>query len=204
MEPKYPEEMWQTRYAAEDYAYGRLPNTFLTTVTDMIPMGRVLCLAEGEGRNAVYLAQLGYQVTAVDASSNGIAKAQRLAHEHNVEIETIVGDLAEYSIGESQWQGIVAIFVHLPASLRQLVHRRVVNGLCPGGAYITEAYTEAQLKHRTGGPSQADVLMSLSVLREELPGLSIEVGREVERQIEEGIYHSGMSATVQVVAVRPT
>ncbi|HTQ10728.1 MAG TPA: class I SAM-dependent methyltransferase [Fimbriimonadaceae bacterium] len=196
----YSVETWQQRYASADYAYGREPNDFLKSEVSRIPRGRILCIGEGEGRNAVFLARQGFQVTAVDGSSNGLDKARRLARESGVEIETTVADLAVYEIGICEWQGIVSIFVHLPDPLRELVHRRVVAGLAAGGAFVLEAYTPRQLEFRTGGPSELSRLAGLDALQRELRGLSFEIGREVERVVKEGTFHSGMSATVQIVA----
>ena len=124
---------WNNRYASDGYLYGESPNGFLTEVARQIPVGPVLCLAEGEGRNAVHLALCGHRVTAVDQSELGLAKAGRLAKARGVEIDTLVADLRDFHIQPSAWAGIVAIFAHLPPSLRQRVHAEVVRGLQPGG-----------------------------------------------------------------------
>jgi SAM-dependent methyltransferase len=131
--------MWNQRYSAEHYVYGTEPNDFLAASLEQLPTGRVLCLAEGEGRNAVFLAALGNQVTAVDASSVGLAKARRLAAKHGVEIETLTCDLAELEIEPGAWDLIVSIFAHTPAPLRADLHRRVATGLRPGGVFLLEA-----------------------------------------------------------------
>ena len=114
---------WDERYAEEEFAYGTKPNDFLVEASRHIPKGRVLCLCEGEGRNAVYLAEQGYMVTAVDASAVGMAKAQKFATERNVKIETIVSDLDDYSIPEDTFDGVVSIFCHVPKDLREKVHQ---------------------------------------------------------------------------------
>jgi len=102
--------MWNERYSQADYVYGKKPNDFLVEVVQQIPKGRVLCLSDGEGRNGVYLAQQGCQVTAVDASPIGLEKAQKLAAERSVAIKTIVADLAEFPIQPDAWDVIVSIF----------------------------------------------------------------------------------------------
>jgi 2-polyprenyl-3-methyl-5-hydroxy-6-metoxy-1,4-benzoquinol methylase len=194
--------MWDVRYSDTEYVYGTAPNEFLASVAEQIPKGRVLSLAEGEGRNAVYLAELGYKVLGVDASAVGLGKAQRLATARGVTIETRVADLAGFAITPNSWDAIISIFCHLPSGIRSSVHRRVVAGLRPGGMLVLEAYTPAQLKLKTGGPPTADMTMTLNVLKSELEGLRFIHARELERDVIEGKFHTGRGAVVQVVAVK--
>jgi SAM-dependent methyltransferase len=193
---------WNDRYAVAGHVYGEAPNTFVAEMALQIPAGPVLCLAEGEGRNAVHLATLGHRVTAVDQSEVGLAKARRLAGARGVEIETVVADLANYSISAGAWAGIVATFAHLPPALRRRVHRDVVAGLQPGGVFVLEAYTPAQLAFGTGGPKSPELLMNLASLRDELAGLEFLVGREIDREVIEGDGHTGRGAVVQILARR--
>ena len=195
-------QFWDDRYRGDEYAYGREPNEFLRAEAHRIAPGRVLCLAEGEGRNAVFLAGLGHEVTAVDFSAEGIRKTERLAREKNVKVETVQADLATYEPRLEAFTGVIAIFAHLPASVRKHVHGWISRALTPGGVLVLEAYTPAQLAFNTGGPRDPALLMTLAGLKEELAPLTFEVGREVEREIHEGAFHGGPSATVQVVAVR--
>ena len=195
--------MWDERYATDEYLYGTEANTFLTSVIDRIPPGRVLCLAEGEGRNAVWLAEQGRSVTAVDASPVGLDKARQLAAARGVYIDAVVADLADYPIPADHWDAIVSIFCHLPPDLRLDLHRRSVRGLRPGGVFVLEAYTPAQLRHRTGGPPNEAMLMTLAGLRQELAGLDFVHAVECEREVVEGRLHHGLGAVVQVVAIRP-
>ncbi len=198
-------EFWNERFSSRDYVYGTEPNDFLREVGSRIPSGgRVLCLCEGEGRNAVWLAEQGYRVTGVDASKEGLRKAERLAAERGVEVRWLLADLAEWPIEAGAWDGIVSIFAHLPPDLRRRIHRDVVRGLAPGGALLLEAYTPKQLDFGTGGPPEASLMMTLEALREEFDGLRFEIGREVEREIHEGSGHDGPSAVVQVLAFKPT
>ena len=194
--------MWDERYSADEYVYGTVPNDFLSSMTDKLERGKVLCLAEGEGRNAVHLAREGFAVTAVDSSRVGLAKAEKLAQEHGVEIETIHTDLANYSIGESRWDSIVSISCHLPPDLRKKVHRDVVAGLREGGTFLLEAYTPRQLEFGTGGPPTADLMMELATLERELAGLRFIHGEELIRDVVEGTHHTGRGAVVQVLAER--
>lgn len=195
--------MWDERYAETGYAYGTDPNDFLVQVAGFIPPGPVLCLAEGQGRNAVYLAQQGHAVTAVDQSAVGLEKAQQLAALRGVPLTTVVGDLAHYDLGVGQWAGIVSIFCHLPGPLRRRVYGASVAALRPGGVLVLEAYTPAQLGHRTGGPQSRDLLATQAELQEELAGLEWLQAREIEREIHEGKYHDGLSAVVQLVGRKP-
>lgn len=195
--------MWDERYAAGEFVYGREPNDFLVSVADRMPKGKVLCLAEGQGRNAVYLAGLGYEVVGVDSSAIGLEKAQQLARERGVKIETRVADLTTLDIGVNCWEGIVSIFCHLPSAMRKELLRKVVAGLRPGGVFIMEAYTPRQLNFKTGGPSSEDLLPSLSDLKQELEGLILQHAVEIERDVVEGSLHTGRAAVVQIVATRP-
>ncbi len=198
--------MWDQRYTEDGFAYGIDPNDFLKSEYSRIPKGgRVLCLAEGEGRNAVFLAKQGYAVTAVDQSSVGLEKAQNLAIENGVEISTIVTDLADYDLGNEVWDGIISIAAHVPSELRKKVHGQAVNSLKRGGVFILEAYTERHIEmNGIGGPppSKKEMFMSLKELESELNGLDFIVGAEIERNISEGKYHQGESAVVQVVACK--
>jgi SAM-dependent methyltransferase len=127
---------WNNRYAAAHYIYGEAPNAFLAEMVSEIPAGPVLCLAEGEGRNAVHLATLGHRVTAVDQSEAGLAKARRLAVVRSVEIETVIANLENFTIERGVWSGIIAIFAHLPPAIRRKVHAQAVCGLRLGGVSI--------------------------------------------------------------------
>ena len=196
----YP--MWDKRFSEPGYAYGTEPNGFLTSVVDQIPRGDVLCLAEGEGRNAVYLAGLGYQVTAVDTSTVGLAKAEALARDRGVTIETVIADLADYPIDPGVWQGIVSIYCHLPPVVRAALHERCLRGLAPGGVFVLEGFTPRQLELGTGGPKSRELLMELEIVRQELPGLRLEIAREIERDVAEGKYHNGTASVVQILAVK--
>ena len=194
--------MWDERYSQPGFVYGTEPNEFLATVAGQIPDGPVLCLAEGQGRNAVFLAGLGHRVVAVDQSAAGLAKAQELAERRGVAIETVQADLAEFPIEPGAWSGIVSIFCHLPAAIRAPLHRAVVRGLRPGGAFILEAYTPAQIGRGTGGPQELDLLATLATLSAELAGLEFSHAVEADREVREGRYHTGRAAVVQLVGHR--
>ncbi|MFK7984793.1 MAG: class I SAM-dependent methyltransferase [Sandaracinaceae bacterium] len=195
--------MWNERYADAFASYGTEPNDFLREVASQLPEGPVLCLAEGEGRNAVFLAERGHAVTAVDQSPVGLANAQKLAMERGVSLETAVADLADYDLGEGQWAAIVSVWAHIPPSIRVPLHAACVRALRPGGAMVLEAYTPRQLERPgVGGPPVTALLMTPDGLREELAGLRFERCAEVDRDVQEGRYHQGLSATVQVLGFK--
>ncbi len=199
--------MWDQRYDEEGFAYGTEPNDFLKSEYSRIPKGgSVLCLAEGEGRNGVFLARQGYLVTAIDQSSVGLKKAKNLAAENGVEMLTTVADLADYDLGSERWDGIVSIAAHVPPELRKKLHSQVANALKEGGVFILEAYTERHIEmDGIGGPPPSKkMFMSLNDLQSELAGLHFEIGVELERNMSEGKYHQGESAVVQVVARKTT
>ena len=203
--PGPPPDFWDARYAEDALAYGDAPNDFLVSVAGRLPEGgAVLCLAEGQGRNAVFLAERGHRVTAVDRSAVGLERARALADARGVEVETVAADLGDYDLGAGRWDAVVSVFAHTPPAVRRRVHAAVPAALRPGGAFVLEAYTPAQTARDTGGPGPGaeDVTMTAAGLREELAGLDVEALRETEREVMEGAYHRGAAAVVQMLAWR--
>jgi SAM-dependent methyltransferase len=195
---------WDIRYNTDEFVYGTSANDFLRQTAQNIPKGgEVLCLAEGEGRNAVYLAKQGYRVTAVDASAVGLQKAQKLAVSNQVTIKTVFADLNDFKIEPQRWDGIISIFCHLPEPLRSKVYRNAVTGLTADGVFIMEAYTPRQLKYKTGGPPVEALLYEPADIKTLLTGLNFLIYREVEREIYEGKLHKGLSVVLQVLAKKP-
>jgi SAM-dependent methyltransferase len=195
-------QRWNERYSAPGFAYGTEPNDFLASVADRIPPGPVLTLGEGEGRNAAFLAGRGHEVVAVDQSEVGLAKALRLAEERGVRVQTQQADLSDYPIRPGAWAGIVSIFCHLPPSIRVPLHAAIVGGLRPGGVFVLEAYTPRQYGRGTGGPPSPELMVTLEDLTNELAGLEFLHARELEREVHEGVYHTGLASVVQLLARR--
>jgi SAM-dependent methyltransferase len=194
-------EYWNQRFAEEDFAYGETPHVSLAEQFSTPSSGRILCLAEGQGRNAVHLARLGYDVTALDYSEVGLQRAQEFAARAGVAIKTLQADLSTYVFEPSAWDGIVSIFGHLPAALRAQVNSQIYGALKPGGRLQLVGYHPKQLEYGTGGPQEPSMMYTVEGLKAELgPGWTYEVAELVERELEEGPYHRGMSAFVHVLA----
>lgn len=195
---------WDQRYGTETYQYGTEPNDFLRAEAHRLaPGSRVLCLADGEGRNGVFLAGLGHVVTGVDLSEVGLRKARALADARGVEITTVVADLAEYDPGVACWDAVVSIFNHLPPAVRARLYPRVVQALAPGGLLVLEHYHPRQLALGTGGPPDAAMMITLADLESSFQGFEVLHAFEGEREIHEGALHNGLSAVTQWVARRP-
>jgi SAM-dependent methyltransferase len=194
---------WDERYADSDYLFGTAPNDFLKSVADRLaPNSRILCLADGEGRNGVYLATLGHKVTAVDRSRVGLEKAKKLAEQKQVSIETIEADLAEYDLGVESWDCIVSIFFHIPTEVRNHIYPRIITALKPGGILILESYTPEQLNHGTGGPLIADLMLTKDGLAHYFNAMTLEHLVELERVVIDGTGHTGMASVVQLLTMR--
>jgi SAM-dependent methyltransferase len=193
-------EAWDARYAIEGYRYGFDPNDLVRDEAHRIPPGPVLCLAEGEGRNAVFLAERGHAVTALDYSPVGLAKAVELARMRGVTITIVEADLASYDLATGAWSGIVASFMHLPTEIRHRVYTAIPRALRPGGVFIHEAYRPEQVGRGTGGPDDPRLMPTLAELRRELAALELVIARDVERDVSEGP-RRGVGATVQIVGV---
>lgn len=194
--------MWNERYRSKEYVYGTEPNDFLKENYKKIPKGKVLCLAEGEGRNAVFLAEQGYDVTAIDSSIVGLEKAEKLAHKRRVKIECIHGDLEHFEIESDYWDGIISIYCHLPVELRKKVNSSIEEGLKKNGVFLIEGYSPNQLKYCTGGPQSEEMMITKKILKSELPNLTFTHLEELEREVIEGKLHTGLSAVVQGIGVK--
>ena len=194
--------MWNERYGTSDYFYGIEPNEFLRDSASPLPRGRALCLAEGEGRNAVWLAEQGFEVHSIDIAEAGVDKTLRLAASRGVTVHAVVGDLNDYTIDPGSWDLIVSIFAHTPSALRRRIHRAVVEGLAPNGTFVLEAYTPDQIPLGTGGPKDPDMMPTAALLVNELEGLTFLTCRETTREVIEGAGHTGIAAVVQCVATK--
>jgi cyclopropane fatty-acyl-phospholipid synthase-like methyltransferase len=198
-------DFWNDRYADASYLFGTEPNAFLVSQAELLRPGqKVLAVADGEGRNGVWLARQGLDVLSVDISELALEKARRLAGQAKVTLRTEAVDLLSWDWGMDRFDAIVAIFIQFVGSRdRQLIHRRIVEALRPGGYLILQGYTPKQLEYGTGGPPSADNLYTAETLRGEFSSLDILHLREHDEVICEGKGHCGMSALVDLVARKP-
>lgn len=193
---------WNEVFEAPGFTYGTEPNDFLREHAGRLE-SPILCIAEGEGRNATYLATLGLEVHGVDGSSVGLAKARRLADDRGVVITTEVADLADYEFGLERWAGIVSISAHLPPEVRARVHARIGPALRRGGVLLLEAYAPSQLERGTGGPPDRAWLFPIETVKAELgDAFDFEIAHETEREVIEGARHSGLASVTQILAVK--
>lgn len=198
---------WDARYAGDDYLFGTDPNPFLVSAAERIaPGGRVLCIADGEGRNGVWLAQRGHSVDTFDPSPVAVAKARRLAAARGVDVRMQVADVDGWGWPADTYDAVVAVFVQFaPPDMRRRMFARVARALHPGGVFLLTGYRDAQLAYGTGGPRVPEQLYTEEMLRTELDeaGLAVESLRAHDTDVREGTQHVGMSALVDVVARRP-
>jgi len=193
-------EFWNERYSEAQYVYGLEANDFLKA--QQIGSGlKILCLAEGEGRNGVYLAKLGNEVTCVDYSEAGLEKTRTLAKQNGVEVTCVCADLGQMNLQAASWDLIIGIFAHFPKSVKEHIWPQVYDALKPGGQLIAEVYDEEQLRFGTGGPQQLDFLYTVDELETLLStNFQHRLIEKVYREVHEGTYHNGASATIQVLA----
>lgn len=192
---------WDERYSSDEYVYGTEPNQFFKNEIDKLAPGKILFLGEGEGRNAVYAASLGWDVDAVDSSIVGKEKAIKLGASKGVEINYVVADLNEYAPQPGKYDAVVIIYLHLPEPLRKKVFKEAAASLAKGGKIIFESYDKDQLKYNSGGPKNPDLLYSLEDIYTDFHELDIEKFSKELVEINEGKYHGGVSAVIRYVGV---
>jgi SAM-dependent methyltransferase len=198
-------ERWETRYALPEYAFGKDPNYFLASCKTLLPgSGRVLAIADGEGRNGVWLAEQGLDVLSIDFSPSAQKKARTLAAERHVNVAFQQVDVHTWDYPEAAFDVVVEIFTQFssPAE-RALKWAGMRRALKPGGLLIIQGYTPKQLEYGTGGPKQAENLYTRSMLEDDFRGYRDLNIVEEEREIYEGTSHSGMSAVINFTARKP-
>jgi len=194
--------MWDERYASEDYLFGTEPNAFLVSQRHLLkPDMSCLALADGEGRNGVWLVEQGLRVLSVDASTVASAKAGKLAEQRGVELKREVADLLQWRWGENRYDVVAAIFIQFAApEERALLFSNIKRILKPGGLLLLQGYTPRQLEYGTGGPPFADNMYTESMLRTVFAEMEILHFSEHDSLIREGAGHHGMSALIDLVA----
>lgn len=197
--------IWDERYSGEDYFYGTSPNAFLVSQQAMLkPDMRCLAVADGEGRNGVWLAEQGLQVLSVDSSPVAQAKAQRLAQQRGVKMDFAQLDVMSWDGGGEQFDVIAAIFIQFVGpELRPQLFANLKRLLKPNGLLLLQGYTPRQLEFKTGGPSQVENLYTEAMLRDAFADMDILHLVEHDDIIHEGSGHKGMSALIDMVACAP-
>ena len=188
--------VWDERFAGEEYYYGTEPNEFVRKQSADLPKGKALCLGEGEGRNAAWLASHGFEVVAVALSTVGLRKAQALANRFNASISTVVADLEEYVPAKGGYDLVVITFVHLPPEVRTKVHRRALAALKPEGYLILQCFSKDQLQFQSGGPKDSALLVTTDDIRFDFLDGHILLLEQSEEDISEGAHHIGHCSVV--------
>jgi 2-polyprenyl-3-methyl-5-hydroxy-6-metoxy-1,4-benzoquinol methylase len=197
-----PADTWDQRFSGNDFVFGTEPNAWLESQRNLFEKGkRALAVADGEGRNSVWLAKQGLQVDAFDISAVGVAKARTLAATENVSVNFNVADCDAWHWQPEQYDYVVAIFIQFAdPAMRQRLFANIVDTLKPGGYLILQGYTPKQLKYNTGGPGVLENLYTEVLLRESFVTLQIIELREYEAELNEGRRHAGRSALVGMTA----
>jgi cyclopropane fatty-acyl-phospholipid synthase-like methyltransferase len=193
---------WNRRFEGAAYLFGTSPNVWLKEHADVWKPGqRVLCVADGEGRNSVWLARQGLIVDAFDIAEGGVAKARQLAQEHGVSVNFAISDCDAYSWQPRMYDGVAAIFVQFAdPAMRERLFTNIQRCLKLGGTLVLQGYTPKQLDYKTGGPPVATHLYTMAMLREAFAGMEIVVLHEYEAEVAEGTGHHGHSALIGLVA----
>lgn len=193
---------WDERYAGQDYLFGTAPNAFLAReVHRLVPGSNVLAVADGEGRNSVFLAHNGHRVVATDVSEKALAKARNLADRRGVEVQYQQANLAEWEWPAEAFDAVIGIFIQFAGpGLRKDIFDGIRRALKPGGRLLLEGYREEQLAYKTGGPPNIENLYTEDGLRRAFSPWEIELLDVYDAEIEEGTGHSGKSALIDLIA----
>lgn len=197
---------WDAKYADDGYLFGTEPNTFLVREGWRLQPGwRVLAVADGEGRNGVWMAERGLDVISVDVSSRAVEKARGLAAERGVRLALHNEDVRSFDMGERAFDAVVAIFIQFaPPGTREAFFQRMRRALKPGGLLFLQGYRPEQVDYGTGGPPYRDHMYTDTLLREQFAGMAIQHLASYDAPIHEGRGHDGMSALIEMVAQAPS
>lgn len=199
--------MWDARYGEEKFAFGEAPNDYLKEKLEKKDGQKILFPAEGEGRNAVYAATLGWNSSAFDLSGEGLKKAQVLANKHDVSIDYQVGELSKINYTKESFDAIVLVYAHFPAHLRREYHQLLGTYLKPGGRLILEGFSKnnlelSQKQEASNGPKDINMLFSTEEIEEDFQGYKIIELKEEIITLDEGPYHQGEASVIRLYAIK--
>lgn len=197
-------DRWDDRYSSEEFAYGEEPNNYLKEQIEKLKPGAILFPAEGEGRNAVFAAKLGWEASAFDISAEGKNKAIKLAQENNVSIDYQVGELETLNYQTEQFDAIALIYAHFPAEIKSVIHKTLDNYLRKGGIIIFEAFSKKHLEYlaindKVGGPKDIESLFSIEEIQSDFPNYEIIELEEKEIELNEGLFHNGKGSVIRFI-----
>jgi len=197
-------DRWNDRYSTNEFAYGEQPNNYLKEQLTPLDTGTILFPAEGEGRNAVFAAKLGWKVSAFDISTEGKSKAVQLAIHNQVSIDYQVGELQDLNYKAGQFDAIALIYAHFPSSIKSIYHKTLSHYLCKGGLVIFEAFSKKHLHYiaaneKVGGPKEIDMLFSMEEIKADFGDYEIIVLEEKEIELNEGLFHNGLGSVIRFV-----
>ena len=195
-------KFWNERYSQKEYAYGTNPNDFFKKSLENLTIGKMLLPGEGEGRNAVYAAKLGWDVTAFDFSHSAKKKAFALAEKEGVKIKYSVKSYVDFNPRLAEFDCIASIFVHTPKETRKSFHNKLITLLRPGGRIILEGFSKEQINNNSGGPKNIDMLFSKNELLEDFKAVQKVEIAEKEIELNEGQFHQGIAYTIQLIAIK--
>lgn len=197
-------EFWNERYGETAFAYGEAPNTFFENTLSTLPKGTILLPAEGEGRNGVFAAALGFEVNAFDLSEEGQKKALNLSAKHGVSLNYQVGTLETINYPTHHFDYLGLIYAHFPASIKSAYHKQLATYLKTGGIVIFEAFSKNHLAYQqkypnVGGPDNVAMLFSIEEIQQDFPNFEVIKLEETEVNLSEGIYHQGIGSVIRFI-----
>ncbi|SMG39999.1 Methyltransferase domain-containing protein [Marivirga sericea] len=195
-------EFWNERYAKQEFIYGTEPNEFLREELENLPIGKIILPCDGEGRNAVFAAKLGWEVNAFDFSPSAKVKANKLAQKEAVRPNFEIADIHEKDYKENSADVVALIYAHFPEALRKIAHQKAVKWLKPGGKLILEAFNPKQMENTSGGPKNIEMLYTEEMLREDFKELKIENLESLEINLSEGAFHKGKAEVIRLIATK--
>jgi SAM-dependent methyltransferase len=199
---------WNCRYLSKEYVYGKLPNNYLKEQLNKLSPGKILFPGEGEGRNAIHAARMGWEVSAYDISAVGKMKAEKLAVKHNVNIDYKVGEIHNLIYPKEHFDVVALIYLHLAKNERKVLSDSIYNLLRPGGIVIAELFSEKHIEYQkknssVGGPRDISLLFSIQDIQNDFIKYNILELKEEEIELSEGAYHSGTASVIRFVGQKP-